>query len=83
MMTSRLIDLYPFGKEVRRLRKMRGLTLNQLAALSGIARLTIINLELGRSGTRIDLVLKIAEVLDCKLTLEPYPMPEDLEDGHN
>lgn len=83
MMTYRSIDLRPFGQEVRRLRKMRGLTLDQLAAMSGVARLTLMNLELGRSGTRYDLLLSIADALDCRLTLEPYPTPEDLEDGCN
>lgn len=78
MMTFPLIDLLVFGDNVRRLRKSRGLSLDEVAAQSGVSRLTIMQLERGKSATRLDTILKIAQVLDFRLTPDPYPSPEDL-----
>ena len=65
------------GKEVRRLREERNLSLDQLAGRAGISRLTVLHLEQGRASTRLFTLEQIADALDCRLVLEPYPMPED------
>lgn len=58
------------GRNLRELRRMRGLTQDQLAALTGLTRNTISNIErnLGNSGTagdpRMSTVYRLARALD-------------------
>lgn len=78
MMTSRSIDPNTFGGTVRSLRLARGLSLDQLAALANISRLTLLHLEQDKASTRLFTLQQVADALDCHLVLEPYPTPEDL-----
>jgi XRE family transcriptional regulator, regulator of sulfur utilization len=78
MTISPSIEATAFGQEVRRLRQARGLSLDQLAALANISRLTLLHLEQGKSSTRLTTLEQVASALDCSLMLEPYPLPEDL-----
>lgn len=67
------------GQEMKRLRKLRGLTLDKVARMSGVSRLTVFNLENGKNSTRLSTLTQIAQALDSKIVIEPYPQPEDLE----
>lgn len=78
-MTSPSIEVTAFGQEVRRLRQKRGLSLDQLAGIAGVSRLTVMHLEQGRASTRLFTLEQVADALDCRLILEPLPLPEDLE----
>lgn len=49
---------------VRRVRRERGLTQEELAREVGVSRQTIVNIEQGRYKPSILLALKIAKVLD-------------------
>jgi len=50
---------------VRKVRKKRGLTQEELARKVGVSRQTIVNVEQGRYKPSILLALKIAKVLDA------------------
>lgn len=77
-MTTCLSEPTRFGQEVRRLRQTRGLSLDQLAAMANISRLTLLHLEQGRASTRLFTLEQVADALDCRLILEPLPTPADL-----
>jgi len=58
-------DLTPVvGSNLRRLRVRRGLSLERLAALSGVSRAMLSQVELGRSTPTINVVWRIARALD-------------------
>src|SRR5438067_6275688 len=52
------------GKNLRRLRTDRGLSLEQLAKLSGVSRSMLGQIELGQSAPTINVLWKIAQALD-------------------
>ena len=52
------------GGAIRRLRKERGLTQEQLADRSGVDRTVLIDVELGRQGLLYERLFDIAEALD-------------------
>jgi predicted transcriptional regulator len=54
----------------------RGLSQRELAELVGTTQSAIARLERGGRPPRIDTLLKIAEALDCDLTVELVPHPE-------
>lgn len=78
MMTSPSLEMSAFGQQVRGLRQARGLSLDQLAAMANISRLTLLHLEQGRASTRLFTLEQVADALDCRLILEPLPTPADL-----
>lgn len=58
-------DLGPIvGANLRRLRGQRGLTLDKLAAASGVSRAMLNQIELGQSAPTINVLWKIARALD-------------------
>jgi len=58
-------DLAPIvGVNLHRLRAQRGLTLEKLAAASGVSRAMLNQIELGRSAPTINVLWKIARALD-------------------
>jgi transcriptional regulator with XRE-family HTH domain len=58
-------DLAPVvGANLRRLRGQRGLTLDKLAAASGVSRAMLNQIELGQSAPTINVLWKIARALD-------------------
>jgi transcriptional regulator with XRE-family HTH domain len=62
---DRSADLGPVvGANLRRLRGQRGLTLEKLAASSGVSRAMLNQIELGRSAPSINILWKIARALD-------------------
>lgn len=58
---------------IRSRRKQRGLSQTQLAALGGVSRDWIIDLEKGRSTVEFGLVLRTIKALGLALSLDPVP----------
>ena len=54
------------GKNVRRLRKAAGFTQEKLSAQLSVTRCQLTNIEVGRSGIQMQLLLELAEALGCK-----------------
>jgi transcriptional regulator with XRE-family HTH domain len=52
-----------FAASVRRERKARGWTLDEMAARSGVTHSTIVNVETRRTGTTLDVAALLAEAL--------------------
>ncbi|MGX7013982.1 helix-turn-helix domain-containing protein [Vagococcus silagei] len=76
VMNDDLTLINQMGKNLRDLRKNKGLTMEQLANLSGVSGITISNLENGRSNPTINVLWKLAEALDITLTqLVGYAQP--------
>lgn len=55
--------------ELKRLRKSKGLTQQQLADKIGVTRANISGIELGKSHPSVPLAKRIASVLECEWTL--------------
>ena len=53
------------GEKIRELRKGKGLTIKDLAKLSGITEPTITNIELGKHKPRLPVLQKLCVALDC------------------
>src|ERR1044071_8804567 len=66
--------LTEFGKKVRSLRENRGVTLKQLAQLSGLSDRYIIQVEQGTANPSLDSVLRLAVALETSV---PELLPED------
>lgn len=66
------------AQELRGLRHKRGLTLDQAAARSGVSRLTVFNVEHGKTSPTLETLLLMLKALDARLVIEPFPTPEDL-----
>jgi transcriptional regulator with XRE-family HTH domain len=54
-------------------RKARGLSQAELAELTGTTQSAIARLESGGRPPRLDTLLRVAEALDCELTVELRP----------
>jgi transcriptional regulator with XRE-family HTH domain len=54
-------------EELRRIRRMRGLSQQDLAALSGVSQFTITEVETGRREPRPSTLRKLAEALDIEV----------------
>ena len=65
------------GKNIRKLRTEKGLTQDQLAEMLFVTRQTVSNYETGKSRPDIDMLMKIAEVLDADINAVLYgPAPK-------
>jgi transcriptional regulator with XRE-family HTH domain len=58
------------AEQVSEQRKARGLSQKELADLTGTTQSAIARLESGGRPPRIDTLLRIAEALDCELSVE-------------
>lgn len=58
------------GASLARARKTKGLTQDQLASKANTRQATISNLENGKGGTRVDIVLAILAILDLDIKLQ-------------
>ncbi|WP_181188178.1 XRE family transcriptional regulator [Actinopolyspora mortivallis] len=65
-----------FGQAVRDTRRARGLTLDELAARSGVSRAALSKIERGDGSPRLHHALRIAEALERPLTELASPQPE-------
>ena len=55
------------GEIVKKARKRKGLTVEQLADMSGVGRATIYNIETNKTSPRMDNMLAIMRVLDYEI----------------
>ncbi len=53
------------GLQIRTLRKEKGLTLEELAKMSGVSRVAINRYELGDRVPNVTIAVKLAKALDC------------------
>lgn len=65
------------GKNIRALRERRGMTQEALAEALFVTRQTVSNYETGRSRPDIDMLLKIAQVLDADMNHLLYGLPPE------
>ena len=57
------------GKRIAQLRKEKGLTQEQLSAITGLDRANIAKIEKGRYNTGIDIIGKLCDALGCKIDI--------------
>lgn len=71
--------------DIRQARVRRGLSQEQVAAMSGLTRLRIIAIEQGSPGVAIGAYARAAQAVGAQLALEPYRRPvfEELDDIFN
>lgn len=60
---------------IRLARVRRGLSQEQLATMSGLTRLRIIDIERGSPGVAIGAYAKAAQAVGAQIALEPYRRP--------
>ncbi|MCD2449767.1 helix-turn-helix domain-containing protein [Methylicorpusculum oleiharenae] len=76
------MDFYELGRQIRQLRRLRGISQQQIADDLGISRATINALEKGRSGdVGVRKVLSILDYLGYEVKLReksPFPTLEEL-----
>lgn len=66
------------GKNIRTLRKQKSMTQDDLAALLYVSRQTVSNYETGKSNPDIDMLVKIAEVLESDVNVLIFGIPVPL-----
>jgi DNA-binding XRE family transcriptional regulator len=59
------------GNHIRYYRRLRQLSQSDLAKTAGISRTSIQRLEAGEDGTSLGVLLKICDILNCKIRLLP------------
>lgn len=65
MMTNR----GKIGQRIAAIRKEKGLSVRELAELSGVTYQNINKIELGRYSVGIDVLTKITDALNCEVTI--------------
>ena len=65
------------AKNIRTLRTAKNLTQDELAEKLFVSRQTVSNYETGRSRPDVEMLAKIAEVLDTDANTVIYGLPED------
>lgn len=55
------------GKRISELREQRGLSQRQLAEAAGLNQQNLSRIELGKYSTGIDILVNIAEALNCEI----------------
>jgi HTH-type transcriptional regulator/antitoxin HipB len=68
-MTVKNGEYHSFGSIVRSLRKTSGLTRNELAALAGVGKTTVFDIENDKRTVQLNNVLKVAKVLNISIKL--------------
>jgi len=77
-------DQAAFGDRLKRLRKERGLTQEQLAAAVNMSIVHLGNIELGKRGISVDLLIDLSDTLDVSLdflirgVVHSYPQAQKL-----
>lgn len=57
------------GKQIAAIRKKKGLSLRQLAELTGLNHSNIGKIELGKYSVGVDTLVKICDALGCELRI--------------
>ncbi|NLO70214.1 MAG: helix-turn-helix transcriptional regulator [Porphyromonadaceae bacterium] len=58
------------GKKIREIRKSKNLTQEEVSLKSGVKRATVTNLENGRFDAKLSTIEKIADAINCDITIE-------------
>ena len=58
------------GKKIREIRKSKNLTQEEVSLKSGVKRATVTNLENGRFDAKLSTIEKIADSINCDITIE-------------
>lgn len=66
---SKNLNRLRIGQSLATIRKEKGLSVRQLAELSGVTYQNINKIELGRYSVGIDVLTKITDALDCEVTI--------------
>ena len=61
------VDRIYYGQRIMQLRKQRGMTQQQLADAVGVSREHIARIEAGKYSAGLDILVKVAKVMDMKL----------------
>lgn len=69
-----------FGRVIRKLRKQKGLSQEELGFESDLQRIYVSKLELGQQQPSITTIFKLAKGLDCTPTELIYKTEEELND---
>lgn len=65
---------------IKYFRKQSGLSQQQLAALAGVGKTVVFDMEKGKSTVQLNSLLKILAVLNIKIKLEtPFKQPEETD----
>lgn len=75
-LSTRLKTMRDVGKNIREARQGRGLTQDELAERLFVSRQTVSNYELGRTRPDIDMLEKLAQVLETDLNTLLYSPPD-------
>ena len=59
------------GRQIAEIRRQKGFTQRDLAALAVTSQTQIWNIETGSHSVSVDLLDEVLDVLDCKLTISP------------
>jgi HTH-type transcriptional regulator/antitoxin HipB len=68
-MAVKNVESYTLGSIILNLRKTSGLTRNELAALAGVGKTTIFDIENDKRTVQLNNVLKVAKVLNISIKL--------------
>jgi transcriptional regulator with XRE-family HTH domain len=69
------LPMVRLGKSLRDMRKHRGLTQEQVAALAGVPRLKVIQIEKGDSKVSVDAYAQVARAVGGELSVTPARRP--------
>lgn len=64
----------PNGPAIRQLRQERGITISQLAEMTGVSYQHVANCELGHNTARIEFLYRVANVLDVPIEKVVIPI---------
>ena len=59
------------GNLIRRARKNQGLSQAELGAKAGLRQATISEIEAGRSGAKLESILKVLAILNLEIRIDP------------
>ena len=75
------VDYYEIGQRIRRIRKSRGLSQEQLAELVGISTTHMSHIETANTKLSLPVFIQIAEVLEVQTDTLLYDQPRDSVDS--
>lgn len=81
-----MVGMSKFGEYLRRIRKLKGLTLTKLEELSGVSNSYLSQVENGQFKPSVEILKKLAKVLDVpyiELLQKAGVLEEDIVDGEN
>lgn len=69
------------GQSIRFVRTSSGLTIEDAASLSGVSKQSFCDAEQGKSGCRLNTIIKITKALGIKLHIEHPLLSDNVEQG--